>query len=149
MTGHTPLIRAAALGSTEIVGTLISYGINLKVPDHNGWTPLHHAAGTGSLDVVRALVIAGASRATLTEKPMGQTAADIAKERDRLEIFYFLKSYFDSHEARPGRLLDHLIERYEIEVPNMTEQRQQLQLLDRKKKTYTKKTKKKKIKASP
>ena len=120
----TPLILAASLGHTDIVATFISYGINMKIADVNGWTPLHHAVATGTIHDVRSLVIAGAPRDVKTIQPLGLTPADIAKQRNRLEIFYFLKTYVGELPVRPGRLLDHLIDRYEIKVPDFSVQKQ-------------------------
>ena len=135
---------AVSLGYTEIVGLFLTYGINLKPTDINGWTALHHASASGTLHDVKALVIAGASRTLVTSEPSRLTPADIAKLRNRFQIYYFLKSYISELPVRPGRLLDHLVDRYNIKVPKISAERDLKN--QRKARKYVKKQKKKKTK---
>ena len=94
---------------------------------------------------VKTLVIAGASRTSLTIEPARLTPADIAKLRNRFQIYYFLNSYVSELPVRPGRLLDHLVDRYNIKVPKISAEKD---LKDQRKEwKYKKKQKKRKAKS--
>ncbi|HNR30189.1 MAG TPA: ankyrin repeat domain-containing protein [Candidatus Hydrogenedentes bacterium] len=51
----SPLHRAALLGLTDAVRSLVHYGADVDAPDSLGETPLHKAAREGHLAVVREL----------------------------------------------------------------------------------------------
>jgi len=58
--GRTELHYAAADGDVARVRTLLASGLNLGVPDDNGWTPLHFAVQAWSVDACIALLDEGA-----------------------------------------------------------------------------------------
>jgi len=57
--GWTPLIHAAALGSTADVRILLAAGADVNAPDTHGATPLHYA---DNAEVAQCLIAAGANR---------------------------------------------------------------------------------------
>lgn len=57
---RTPLYWAARTGNEEAVRTLLLYGADTEICDHNGDTPLHVAAGYGFLECARLLASSGA-----------------------------------------------------------------------------------------
>jgi ankyrin repeat protein len=78
------LYAAAAGGSAEIVGTLLDKGLDPARPNRYGWTPLHYAARDGRTDAARILLERGAPLDVRTI--MGQTAYNVAQERDMKEV---------------------------------------------------------------
>jgi hypothetical protein len=57
----TPLIRAAVLGDTRTVQTLLRHGADPNLPGGvNGWTPLMHAIHKNHPGTIQALLAAGA-----------------------------------------------------------------------------------------
>ncbi len=57
---NTPLHKAARLGRSSEVSTILAQGADPDVRNDNGDTPLHYAAGYGHVDIVMALIEKGA-----------------------------------------------------------------------------------------
>jgi len=102
------LFKAAENGDTERVKELLAhlnsfwYPIPIKMgyvnaTSSNGSTPLHYAAYNGHTDVVKLLLENGADPSI--KDNTGKTAADIARERGRIEIANMIENIMELFEA--------------------------------------------------
>jgi len=88
---HTPLWAAARNGHTSTVLVLLQAGARVDAKDKlNGATPLSVAAEYGHKDNVLTLLQAGA-RVDAKDK-WGETALDIAKEKQHAEVVAILRA---------------------------------------------------------
>ncbi|KAH8156913.1 hypothetical protein CIB48_g11336 [Xylaria polymorpha] len=78
--GQYPLHRAAAVGSTPMVGLLLDNHSPLNATDVGGYTALHHAVAEGHGDTAIALLKAGA--ATDKRDLDGYLALDLAPDKE-------------------------------------------------------------------
>ncbi|KAH9877542.1 hypothetical protein IAQ61_002909 [Plenodomus lingam] len=87
----TPLLWALFIQSPKTVETLLSTRrVQIDRQDDVGRTALMWAASYGYLDVVQLLVSWGANLHITNQK--GQTAADVAKSQEHMEVWEFLKT---------------------------------------------------------
>lgn len=86
----TPLHRAALLGLTDAVRSLVRYGADVNARDPLGETPLHKAAREGHVAVVREL---GAAADANVKSNMGMTPLHWACLTGRCEIAAILLAY--------------------------------------------------------
>ena len=81
----TALHAAAYAGRTEAARVLIAYKIDMdKQGPYNGYTALHDAIWQNNIETAKVLIEAGA-KLDIKSKD-GQTALDLAKARDRMQI---------------------------------------------------------------
>lgn len=90
--GIKSLYEASINGQKEIVELLVNRGIDVNsiVYDYPKWTVLMAASDAGQFDIVKILVQKGASL-DMCDKD-GKTAMMIAKEKNRIRVYNFLKS---------------------------------------------------------
>lgn len=89
---RTPLSNAAATGNKAIMTVLIDSGAQVNWPSPvNGETPLMLAANYGDPQIVSLLVDKGAD--TSLRNARGQTAADIARERQNTKALAILEAH--------------------------------------------------------
>ncbi len=93
--GWTPLHRAAAHGSPDLVQALVQAGADLEARSKDGLTPLHRAAAFGSPDLVQALLDAGANPGARSKA--GRLPFDLIGEDSRLTG---TDAYWRLHDAR-------------------------------------------------
>lgn len=79
MSGRAPEVAA---------WTFPSAGVEVDIPDNDGYTALHFAAAAGSLEAVRYLVDAGADTSAVADN--GFTPADSAADRDQTAVLDLL-----------------------------------------------------------
>lgn len=60
--GITPLHRAGAIGTVELVELLLKYKAPVNATDAHGWTALHYAYSEGRTDAITILLAAGADK---------------------------------------------------------------------------------------
>ncbi|XP_073429453.1 ankyrin repeat, SAM and basic leucine zipper domain-containing protein 1 isoform X1 [Dendrobates tinctorius] len=84
----TPVMHAASGGHTQVVTLLVAHGAAINAQDENGFTGLIWAAHSGHKNTVLKLLELGADIRLSTKT--GNTAADIARENNHLEIFSIL-----------------------------------------------------------
>ncbi|XP_069618435.1 ankyrin repeat, SAM and basic leucine zipper domain-containing protein 1 [Ranitomeya imitator] len=84
----TPVMHAARGGLTQVVTLLVAHGAAINAQDENGFTGLIWAAHSGHKNTVLKLLELGADIRLSTKT--GNTAADIARENNHLEIFSIL-----------------------------------------------------------
>lgn len=82
--GFTPLLMAAEMGRTALIGPLVKAGADPKATSANGTTPLMMAAYSGKADAVKALLDHGAE-ADAKENARGETALMFAAAMNRVE----------------------------------------------------------------
>ena len=58
-TEQTPLLAAALAGQTEIVNQLLEIGVDVTIPEKDGYTVMHAAAFQGRAEVVKVLLAHG------------------------------------------------------------------------------------------
>mmetsp|Transcript_117871 Transcript_117871/g.338010 ORF Transcript_117871/g.338010 Transcript_117871/m.338010 type:complete len:213 (-) Transcript_117871:231-869(-) len=73
----TPLMRACALGHTEVVERLLEARADIWQHDSKGWTPLCHALGAGELDIARRLLRAAGASSERQKMPAQRLAKQI------------------------------------------------------------------------
>ena len=92
----TPAGKAARVGETDCLETLIEYGANVNSIDANGNTPLHHAVNFNRKDCVRLLLLQ--TDIDLNKKNNeGKTAMDVAKKED---LILLIKTIQDAENIR-------------------------------------------------
>lgn len=89
--GDTPLMQAARMDETEIVGLLLDRGANISAKDNTGRTALHIAAEQGNTSMVRLLLLKGANASLLTSN--GKTAADLSARGWEQQAFNILTEH--------------------------------------------------------
>jgi hypothetical protein len=92
------LISAASKGNTREVERLLKLGANPNTKNY-GYTSLMWASYYDHLEVVKTLLNAGADRNL--ENPLGQTALDLAKQRNYYTIVSVLNSQRGGQPATP------------------------------------------------
>lgn len=97
--GETPLMRAAWLGQSEVVGALLKAGASLEARANTGGTALHYAhdGGTVAQGVVEQLLAAGAN-ATAVDNSGREPSAWSAAAQARDEA---AKLLVDGHVGGP------------------------------------------------
>ena len=83
-----PLNEAAAGGFADEVEFLLSHGADVNAPTDLGFTPLMLAARNGHESALKLLIAAGAD---LNANRDGETALNMAKERQQYRIVYLLR----------------------------------------------------------
>lgn len=102
--GQTMLHLATSLGFVELVRFLVTRGIDLNVPDRNGYTALHFAGLSRSKTCAQVLVAAGADldiSSILGVSPKDQAPAgffDVVEDEDHTDAV----SEVDSEESQWG-----------------------------------------------
>ncbi len=94
--GQTGLMQAAHAGHCQVVEWLIMHGADLDHTAKYGLSALMLAVVNGHVDVVRALTDAGADTGTRgVGAPgfAGQTALDLALDRNDLDVVDILRSH--------------------------------------------------------
>lgn len=91
----TALHAAAYAGRTEAAKVLIAYKIDIdKQGPYNGYTALHDAIWQNNIETTKVLIEAGANLEIKSKD--GQTALDLAKSRDRMEIVALIEQKIKS-----------------------------------------------------
>ena len=80
----TPIHDAALVGDLEKIKSLVSNGVNINVPQEDGYTPLHFAVSNSRLEVVELLISLGADVDVLD--PAGDTPLLRAIELEDISI---------------------------------------------------------------
>lgn len=88
---HTALMRAAALGRSAVVASLLDRGADVNLVNRVGKMALHYAAEAGNFDSVRILLERGSDLTILTRD--GQSAYDIAEEYGFLNVMKAISRY--------------------------------------------------------
>ena len=85
--GETPLHSAARFNtSSYIITDLIQAGADIHAKNEDGYTPLHFAAYYNeNPDIITALIQAGADTHAVNNQ--GETAEDIARKRNKLDLY--------------------------------------------------------------
>ena len=85
--GETPLHSAARFNVfPNIINALIQAGADIHAKDEYGYTPLHFAAYYNeNPDIITALIQAGADTHAVNNQ--GETAEDIARKRNKLDLY--------------------------------------------------------------
>ena len=81
---NTPLHAAMVGRHREVVELLLDNGADVNARQHGGYTALHAAALHGDPGLVELLLARGADPLVATDR--GQTAFDMAQERDHFEV---------------------------------------------------------------
>ncbi|GAA5968871.1 hypothetical protein JCM21900_000196, partial [Sporobolomyces salmonicolor] len=96
---HTLLHLATVLGFHRLVACLLAAGIDLDLPDRNGFTALHFAALYGRVAISRLLLEAGAN--PHARNLAGRTPLEIARERDDVDVEELLLRVAGAEQATP------------------------------------------------
>ena len=85
--GQTALMWAAAVGHSNIVGTFINHGADIKMTTKDGFTLLMFAARSGDLETARILLDAGADPNYATDKHGNSLVIASAGGHEELSLF--------------------------------------------------------------
>uniref|UniRef100_A0A7S2J6K4 Uncharacterized protein n=1 Tax=Zooxanthella nutricula TaxID=1333877 RepID=A0A7S2J6K4_9DINO len=99
----TPLMRACALGHTDVVDVLLQARADHWRHDSKGWTPLCHALGAGEFDIARTLLErsrTAVERQKLTAQKLQKELLELCEESAGPDAAAALKKEF-----APGGLL--------------------------------------------
>lgn len=88
--GFTPLLAAAEFGHAPVIGLLAAKGANVSALCDCGDSALHRAVHHGNLQAAQVLLDLGIN---VNRKSHGQTALELAEEREDQELIELLRRY--------------------------------------------------------
>ncbi|KAM4035315.1 ankyrin repeat, SAM and basic leucine zipper domain-containing protein 1 [Anomaloglossus baeobatrachus] len=106
----TPVMLAASKGHSQVVTMLVAHGADINAQDENGFTGLIWAANSGQKNTVLKLLELGADIMRSTKS--GNTAADVAKQNNHLEIFSILSFSVNINNGKSSLSKEEAMYRY-------------------------------------